>query len=144
VRELENLVYRSAVMAQSDTILIKDLPQEMVSAVGDAGLLTRSPFPAEAISNIEERAQSAGEVEVPHADPPSPQEVVGASFGNPFDAAYQQLRDEHGNNILEHAEREMIKRALEEASGKQVKAAEILGMTRATLRKRIDQYDLGK
>jgi DNA-binding protein Fis len=25
-----------------------------------------------------------------------------------------------------------------------VKAAEILGMTRATLRKRIDQYDLGK
>ena len=28
-------------------------------------------------------------------------------------------------------------------TGKQVKAAEIIGMTRATLRKRIDQYDLG-
>ncbi len=144
VRELENLVYRSAVMAQSDTILIKDLPQEMVSAVGDSGLLTRSPFPAEAISNIEERAQSVGSVEVPHADAPPAEAVVGARLGDPFGAVYQQLRDEHGNNILEHAEREIIKRALEEAGGKQVKAAEFLGMTRATLRKRIDQYDLGK
>jgi DNA-binding protein Fis len=57
---------------------------------------------------------------------------------------YQQLRDAHGTNILEHAEREIIRLTLEEVGGKQVKAAEILGMTRATLRKRMDQYDLQK
>ena len=68
--------------------------------------------------------------------------LLGSPNGNSFDAAYQMLRSEQGNNILEHAEREFIRRALEEAGGKQVKAAEILGMTRATLRKRIDRYDL--
>ena len=85
---------------------------------------------------------------MPRADPPSVEDalggLLGGPLGDPFGAVYQQLRDQHGNNILEHAEREIIKRALEEAGGKQVKAAEILGMTRATLRKRIDQYDLGK
>jgi len=70
--------------------------------------------------------------------------VVGAPTSNHFDAAYDQLRADVGTNILEHMEREMIARALEESGGKQVKAAEIVGMTRATLRKRIDQYDLGK
>jgi len=45
---------------------------------------------------------------------------------------------------LEHAEKELIARTLLETHNKQVTAAEILGMTRATLRKRMDQYDLGK
>ena len=144
VRELENLIYRSAVMAQSDTILIKDLPQELISAVGDEGLLTRSPFPEEVTtSDIDERAQIVGAVEVPPAEPAVETEVLGMP-GEPFSEVYQQLRKDHGTNILEHAERELIKRALEEMDGKQVRAAEILGITRATLRKRIGQYDLGK
>ena len=148
VRELENLIYRSAVMAQSETILIKDFPPELVAAVGGVDAPV-SVDPADGIiSNIDDRAQSVGSVEVPRADPPSVEDalggLLGGPLGDPFGAVYQQLRDQHGNNILEHAEREIIKRALEEAGGKQVKAAEILGMTRATLRKRIDQYDLGK
>ena len=140
VRELENLVYRSAVMAQSGTILIKDLPPEMLSAVADrdAALPDGAPAPP---STIEACAQSVGSVEVPPRDVPA-SDVLGAPPVDSFAAVYQQLREQHGSNILEHAERELIQRALEEAAGKQVKAAEILGMTRATLRKRIDQYDL--
>jgi two-component system nitrogen regulation response regulator GlnG len=143
VRELENLIYRSAVMAQSDTILIKDLPQELISAVGGADL----PVPAEPsddiVSDIEGRAQFVGSVEVPHEEARIGGDFVGLA-GEPFAEVYKQLREEHGTNILEHAEREIIRRTLEEVAGKQVKAAEILGMTRATLRKRIDQYDLQK
>ena len=140
VRELENLVYRSAVMAQSGTILIKDLPPDMLSAVADrdAALPDGAPAP---LSAIEAYAQSVGSVEVPPRDAPAG-DVLGAPPVDSFAAVYQQLREQHGSNILEHAERELIQRALEEAAGKQVKAAEILGMTRATLRKRIDQYDL--
>lgn len=134
VRELENLIYRSAVMAQGEMILIKDLPQEVVRSVGG------SPSPV---------VPDAGPEPVPlkHKDlvatPAPPEEIfIGQPTTDPYDAVYQDLRENHETNILEHAERALIARALKDASGKQVKAAEILGMTRATLRKRIDQYDL--
>jgi two-component system nitrogen regulation response regulator GlnG len=130
VRELENLIYRSAVIAQGDKILIKDLPLEVVNAVG----VFPEPTGKESapVGNVE----SASDESAPN--------MVGQPVADPFDAAYKELRAAHDTNILEHAERALIARALEEANGKQVKAAEILGMTRATLRKRIDQYDLEK
>ena len=71
------------------------------------------------------------------------EDLIGQALSDPYDAFYRELRDAHEKNILEHAERALIARALNESDGKQVKAAEIIGMTRATLRKRIDQYDLG-
>ena len=142
VRELENLIYRSAVMAQGDTILIKDLPQELLSAVG--GVDAPAPPVGDNFSNIDDRVQSVESIEVPHAEVPAADAPVSMPFGEPFAEVYKQLREAHGTNILQHAEREIIKRTLEDVGGKQVKAAEILGITRATLRKRIDQYDLGK
>ena len=136
VRELENLIYRSAVMAQSDTILIKDLPKELIAAVGHVNVSSGkpSPFTDDAVANIA--------VERPHGEASAVDARLGMPRAQPFAAAYQQLREEHGTNILSHAEREIIFRTLEEVDGQQLKAAEILGMTRATLRKRIDQYDL--
>ncbi|MDG1241146.1 MAG: sigma-54 dependent transcriptional regulator [Opitutae bacterium] len=144
VRELENLIYRSAVMAQSDTILIKDLPQELLSAVGAVDAPVSAPPLGDTISNIDDRAQSVGSNEVSHAEAPATSAVLSMPFGEPFAEVYKQLREAYGTNILEHAEREIIKRTLDDVGHKQVKAAEILGMTRATLRKRIDQYDLSK
>jgi two-component system nitrogen regulation response regulator GlnG len=134
VRELENLIYRSAVIAQGEMILIKDLPQEVVRAVGAS--------PAPIVSDTEPNSiPLEGETFV--ATPPAADEVIiGQPTADPYDAVYEKLRETHDTNILEHAERALIARALKDADGKQVKAAEILGMTRATLRKRIDQYDL--
>lgn len=40
------------------------------------------------------------------------------------------------------AERELIVRALAETGGNQLKAAKLLGMTRATLRKRIEKFGI--
>lgn len=141
VRELENLVYRSAVMAQGDMILVKDLPQELVSAVGDI------PSPVASVTAVEPSAPEPAAVVEPEAaslatSPIDTEAVAGIPDVEPFDAVYAKLRKEQGTNILEHAEREIIARALAECDGKQVKAAEIVGMTRATLRKRMDQYDL--
>ncbi|MFP4156942.1 MAG: sigma-54-dependent transcriptional regulator [Opitutales bacterium] len=138
VRELENLIYRSAVMAQGDTILIKDLPQEVVAATGaPPEPPTPEPAPAEEGSGAPANAPAAEAEEAESL-------LLGQLPASPFDAAYESLRAKQKTNILEHAERELIARALDEAQGKQVKAAEILGMTRATLRKRIDQYDLNR
>jgi two-component system nitrogen regulation response regulator GlnG len=128
VRELENLIYRSAVLAQGEMILIKDLPQEVVQAI-DGG---SSADTAESSAIVEGTSESLAD-----------EDLIGQALSDPFDAVYRDLLESHGKNILEHAERALIARALQKSDGKQIKAAEILGMTRATLRKRIDQYDLG-
>jgi two-component system nitrogen regulation response regulator GlnG len=46
--------------------------------------------------------------------------------------------------LLPAAERELIVRALAETSGNQVQAAKLLGVTRATLRKRVDKFGIQK
>ena len=132
VRELENMIYRSAVMAQGETILIKDLPAEIIDAV-PASVRPDAPGSAAEGDDATAPAPEADSAEtIPSTD----------AGGDPFDDAYRALREAHGTNLLEHAERAIIERALAETDGKQVKAAELLGMTRATLRKRIDRYGL--
>ena len=68
--------------------------------------------------------------------------AVGISPAESFDLAYANVRAMTDSNLLDLMEREIIQRALNETGGNQVKAASLLGITRATLRKRIDAYDL--
>lgn len=130
VRELQNLIYRSAVIAQGDTILVKDLPSDLVARSGGV----RS-----AVADSGSPAAEAAPIPVTPAGVDSP---AMTTPNNAFDMVYRKLREEAGTRILECVERELIVRALEEAEGNQTKAAEILGITRVTLRKRIDQYNL--
>jgi len=44
--------------------------------------------------------------------------------------------------ILPAVERELIIHALKETGGNQVQAAKLLGITRATLRKRVDKFEI--
>lgn len=136
VRELENAIYRSAVMAQSETILIKDLPGDILTAVG-----AKVPAGKSAAHHREDSGRSQA-VSTTEDKSGADNVLLGAPEENAFDAVYQRLRTEKRTNILEHAEQELIRRALHESAGKQAKAAEILGITRATLRKRIERYDL--
>ncbi|NCG08228.1 MAG: response regulator [Verrucomicrobia bacterium] len=115
VRELENLIYRSAVMAQGESILVKDLPEEVVRSSGVA---------PENNSDAVVLDDDAGD-------------------GDALDAAYTQLRAENDKDLLQAAECKMIALALKETEGELGAAAQILGMTPATLRKRIKQNDLG-
>jgi two-component system response regulator HydG len=43
---------------------------------------------------------------------------------------------------LEKAEKELVRRALEEAGGQKTRAASLLGITRATLYAKVKQYNL--
>lgn len=133
VRELENVVYRSAVIAQGDTILPKDLPPEIQVAM--------SPGLASITTNDAEKSKESV-VTV------ASQIAVGPDSGeNQFtvEEALDFLHDAltlEEQPILNRIEEEMVKRALAAASGNQVRAAERLGMTRTTLRKRIETYGL--
>ena len=125
VRELENAIYRSAVIAQGDTILVKDLPQNLREAAAPA-----APAPA-----VQPTAEVPGTVVAAAAAVPEP---LLPSLEGALDFVYQQLSADKSETVLERLEREMIQRAIKEFGGNQVRASERLGITRATLRKRLD------
>jgi two-component system nitrogen regulation response regulator GlnG len=146
VRELENVIYRSAVIAQGDTILVKDLPEEIRAAAEAEGQAAApsDPVPADPVK--------------PQGDTPAPATVPSASSR----AAAQEsapvpdaaLTIEHAldfihraletgpDPILNRLEREMIIRVMKAEQGNLLKASEKLGITRATLRKRVDELGL--
>ncbi|MCH6258285.1 sigma-54 dependent transcriptional regulator [Puniceicoccaceae bacterium K14] len=158
VRELGNVVYHSAVVAQGDTILLKDLPSTILQAVGSIG------GAAPAVSPTVESAQAV-DVEKPRFDPyavtskpakpvvaevqekvsavesilPQPQTFV-RSLPETYDFLYGELKEQKKKRILSLIEKEMIERAIEDTGGNQARAAEILGITRNTLKKRLDEY----
>jgi two-component system nitrogen regulation response regulator GlnG len=130
VRELENVIVRASVIAQGDTILLKDLPSEIHewAASNDADVKTTSDTESTNALSTE----------------PTPTERLGnddlSTLESSYDALYSGLRNEDKEGILSLIEKEMIQRALAETKGNQVKTAAILGITRATLRKRIEQF----
>jgi two-component system nitrogen regulation response regulator GlnG len=64
------------------------------------------------------------------------------SLEEAFDILYEKIREKHSTLILEESEKGILERVLKEMGGNQVKASTMLGITRATLRKRIDQYGI--
>ncbi|MDQ8179022.1 sigma-54 dependent transcriptional regulator [Pelagicoccus sp. SDUM812005] len=157
VRELGNVVYRSAVVAQGDAILLKDLPDTIRGASGEsaAAVAPAAPVPpaepvaaplaAEKPAGISESAAvestAAAAEPVPMPAPVLPvAEVMPISLPAIYDKLYHELRERQEMRILTLIERQMIERAISETGGNQARAAEILGITRNTLKKRLDEY----
>jgi DNA-binding NtrC family response regulator len=140
VRELENVIYRSAVIAQGDAILVKDLPVEIRTATeisgGDPASL--------AVSDVVPEAAKPGAPEIP-----APAKVVaeaiaaagvdaGLTLAQALDFVYAELAKDEAE-MLPRVERELIRRAMT-ATGEDVSAAaRALGLTKATLQKRLKE-----
>jgi nitrogen regulation protein NR(I) len=116
VRELENIVRRALVMAKGDAILLTDLPSE-VSGQVQAGV-------------------SGGQLSVPIG------EAGAADVTNLARQLFQWARREPKMKIIPAVERELVIQALKETDGNQVHAAKLLGITRATLRKRVEKFGI--
>jgi two-component system nitrogen regulation response regulator GlnG len=158
VRELENVVYRSAVIAQGDTILVKDLPAEICEAVGFAGpaasaASTTPSAPAPATPSAPPAVPAAPADSEASTAPASPVPAVAEPAAEPppaaapwsVELALDFLHDALSGGpepILARLEREMVVRVLKAENGNHARAAEKLGMTRATLRKRVDEWGL--
>jgi two-component system nitrogen regulation response regulator GlnG len=121
VRELENAVERATIMAKGNVILPGDLPAEISSA----------PAPGPGQSGAAPTAVAAA--------PAAGGMLDWASVGRTL---FQWARREGGMKVLPAVERELIIQALLEAKGNQVQAAKILGITRATLRKRVLKFKI--
>jgi nitrogen regulation protein NR(I) len=119
VRELENIVRRALVVAKGDAILLSDLPPEIVG---------QPPAPSAAAP------VSAG--------PPSAGEPGATDVAALTRKLFQWARKDPKLKLIPAVERELGLQALKETSGNQVQAAKLLGITRATLRKRIEKFGI--
>ena len=113
MRELENAIRRAYVMAKGDAILRSDLPPE-ISGQGGSG----APLPT-----------ATGEAAATDA----------AALARQL---FQWARRDPKLKIIPAIERELVIQALKETSNNQVHAAKLLGITRATLRKRIEKFGI--
>ncbi len=122
VRELENVVERATVVAKGDAILPADLPAEIFRSGSSARV-----------------ASTDREVNV--SPPPVSASPDLASLAR---ILFQWAREDNRLKIIPTVERELIIQALAETNGNQVRAAKLLGITRATLRKRVEKFRIKK
>jgi two-component system nitrogen regulation response regulator GlnG len=112
VRELENIIQRATVVAKGNVILPHDFPSEILGKVG---------------------------VQTSVCPPPNKLKLE-------LQPLTRQLFDWAKANsklkLIPAVERELIIQALLETKGNQVQAAKLLGITRATLRKRIEKFKI--
>ena len=109
VRELQNTLQRACVLATSDVLLPKDLP------IGQ-------------LSNMKE---NSGDMTIPYTDL-TVEEAASALFK-------ALVREGDDRELLPWVEEDFTRRAMELTSRNQVKASKMLGITRATLRKRLER-----
>ena len=109
MRELQNTLQRACVLATSDVLLPKDLPLGQVTSAPEA---SGAAVPILGALTIEEASQ----------------------------ALFAALtRENDGRELLPWLEEDFTRRAMELTGNNQVKASKLLGITRATLRKRLER-----
>ena len=119
VRELENVVRRALVVAKGDAILLSDLSPEIAGQNAP-----QTAAPASSIPTVP--GSDAGATDV-------------TSLARKL---FQWARKDPKLKLIPAVERELVLQALKETSGNQVQAAKLLGITRATLRKRIEKFGI--
>src|SRR5581483_4295874 len=133
VRELENVIQRATVMAKGDVILPGDLPP----AVSASDTTTFTAAPASAPLPAAPNSAPASTAPAVPGAPSSAPDVSGVGR-----LLFQWAREQSDLKVLPAVERELIIQALLETNGNQVQAAKILGITRATLRKRVEKFKI--
>jgi len=146
VRELENCVQRAMVLASGNTITLANLPEEI--SRGFRTMNSGETVPAGAAPPAAQAVTPGFHDPAPGIPPAAPIPAAAESGKNELSHAigilFDFARRDAKFKLLPMAERELIVRALAETSGNQVQAAKLLGITRATLRKRVDKFGIQK
>jgi two-component system nitrogen regulation response regulator GlnG len=117
VRELENTIQRACVLATSGVLLPKDIPLGANAAA----------------------AAEAASAAMVAATPPS---AASISVETAIEVLLRAAQVDPNVQLLPWLEREFTIHALKVTQGNQVRAAKLLGITRATLRKRIEIFGI--
>ncbi len=126
VRELENTLQRASVLATTDVLLPKDIP------LGTIGV-TLSP---------ENRPVPANDATPAPASLPTSDGASANAVQSAIETLFQAAARDKSLHLLPWLEREFTIAAMKLTRGNQLKAAKVLGVTRATLRKRIERFGI--
>ena len=133
VRELENCIKRAVVLVKGRAIGVEDLPDEI------------------------RRTNNVATGTLPGVLPPRLEDAGGTTHASTDDSyqaptvaepvllarkLFRWARAQSEVKLLATVERELVSEALRETDGNQVRAAKLLGITRATLRKRVDKFGI--
>jgi DNA-binding NtrC family response regulator len=116
-------------VAKGQALLVNDLPPEVTAAVRQA--VAQTPAAASPGPSLPTTPAAAAVLPI-RTEPASIAELAQILFRN--------ARSDTKLRVLPAVERELIIQALKETSGNQVQAARLLGITRATLRKRVEKF----
>ena len=119
VRELENVIRRALVVAKGDAILITDLSAE-IAGTGSAP------------TALATAAAASGALPA----------AVPGELGALAQQIFKLARKDPKLKVIPSVERILVTEALRETNNNQVQAAKLLGITRATLRKRIEKFGI--
>ncbi len=131
VRELENTLQRATVLATTDVLLPKDIPLGMV---GDSRTNVNGGGETSGNETNAVGGNGVGAASAELASALSTQAAVELLF--------QAAAQDNSLQLLPWLEREFTIAAMKLTRGNQLKAAKILGVTRATLRKRIERFGI--
>jgi len=116
VRELENVIRRALVVAKGEAILLSDLPAE-ITGQGTPVSLAAPGLAAAGEGTAEDVVRLARQL-------------------------FAWARRDPKLKLIAAVERELVVQALKETGDNQIQAAKLLGITRATLRKRIEKFHI--
>ena len=129
VRELENTLQRASVLATTDVLLPKDIPLGVVATNGLAPVENSG-------------ARTEGEAEQSPSSPSAAETSPSFTTQAAIELLFQAAGQDKSLQLLPWLEREFTIAAMKLTRGNQLKAAKILGVTRATLRKRIERFGI--
>jgi two-component system nitrogen regulation response regulator GlnG len=145
VRELENVLRRAVVVSKGPALLESDLPAEILQPTQTFRPATNAAMPAPVGNTLPVSAKTTSPATEPASPAPETTHTDPAITGDIRPLALQLFRWarlQSGIKVLPAVERELVIEALKETQGNQVKAAKLLGITRATLRKRVDKFGI--
>ncbi len=137
VRELENTIQRACVLATNEVLLPKDIPLGTVDLAESRPSEPPAPLPTD----------STFPPPLPSSETSAPPPVSLAAEAEAENDRHKAVallldaaREDPGIQLLPWLEREFTIAAMKMTRGNQLKAAKLLGVTRATLRKRIERF----
>ena len=143
MRELENVIQRAIVVTKGEVILPLDLPPSILQSLPRPVNGETKPAASEVPSAV--MGQSGGG---PGLGAVVGGNILSAPGSGEMDVAgigkmlFAWARKSSGLKVIPAVERELIINALAETKGNQVQAAKLLGITRATLRKRVEKFKI--
>lgn len=149
VRELDNTMRRVALIAAGPEATADDIRAALTSASA-AGMPDHAPAPSPAYASPTHASPA-------HASPPAhaprtgPTTAAPERLGQSIETHLQRYFDLHGEDlpppglydrILREVERPLIEIALDATGGNQLRCAELLGINRNTLRKKVNDLNI--